>query len=73
MKPALNVEELAGVEYWNFPAMSKEIMRRQAALEYAKPLGVRVLIGGDANAIRLTSGGFYFTPLGALNIPMPEK
>ncbi|MFL1546984.1 hypothetical protein [Pseudomonas sp. O39] len=71
MKPALTVEELGTVEYWDFPDCSKEIIRLQAAIEGAKPKGQRVLIGGNANLIRLTKDGSEFMTLGELEIPMP--
>lgn len=71
MRPAVAVEDLGGVEYWDFPASGKEIMRVQAALEYAKPKGRRVLIGGDANVLKLTKDGIQFSSLGPLNIATP--
>ncbi|RXT63034.1 hypothetical protein [Pseudomonas syringae] len=57
MKPPLSQADLAGIEYWKFPAQSVAIMRRQASLEQLKPKGSRVLIGGMANVIQLTRAG----------------
>jgi hypothetical protein len=68
MRPAVTAEELGEVEYWNFPASGKEIMRVQAALERAKPKGQRVLIGGEANVLKLTKDGIEFSSLGPLNV-----
>lgn len=72
MKPALAVDELENVEYWRFPESGKEIMRRQAEVEYLKPKGERVLIGGEANVLTLSKAGCKFWSLGPLNIPMPQ-
>ncbi|MCX5511194.1 hypothetical protein [Pseudomonas sp. BJa3] len=72
MKPAITPDQLEGVEYRNFPASSKEIMRRQAELECLKPKGDRVLIGGDANVITLTQAGCQFSHLGPLGIDLPH-
>lgn len=72
MKPAVTPDEMEGVDYCKFPESSKDIMRRQAALEYLKPKGQRVLIGGDANVITLTKAGCQFLPLGPLDIAMPK-
>lgn len=71
MRPAVTPEKLEGVDYFKFPESSKDIMRRQAALEYSKPKGQRVLIGGDANVISLTRAGCKFFSLGSLDIPLP--
>lgn len=72
MKPVVTVEELGGVEYWNFPESGKEIMRVQALLECAKPKGRRVLIGGEANVLKLTKDGVEFSSLGSLDIAIPH-
>ncbi|POF89358.1 hypothetical protein [Pseudomonas putida] len=72
MRPAVTPDELEGVDYCKFPESSKDIMRRQASLEYSKPKGQRVLIGGDANVIRLTQAGCQFLSLGSLEIPLPK-
>ncbi|WP_339504050.1 hypothetical protein [Pseudomonas sp. RL_105y_Pfl2_101] len=71
MRPAVTAEDLGGVEYWNFPASGKEIMRVQAALEHAKPKGQRVLIGGVASVLKLTKDGIEFLSLGPLDIATP--
>jgi hypothetical protein len=72
MKPAVTPNELEGVDYSKFPESSKDIMRRQAAIEYSKPRGQRVLIGGDVNVITLTKDGCQMFSLGPLDIAMPR-
>lgn len=64
LKPAMSVDDLEGIDYADFPAQSPAIMRRQADIEATKPKGVRVLIGGHVNAIRLNRYGFSSYTIG---------